>query len=129
MGGILLAAVVLIGVALYSRTLSIATIGEEGYVPYDALLAGGSFDHAKFVESGGSCDGLSAGTPRAVACPGVINTQYAGITVKNGNLLQSAIPYVADDQQRSLRTTDLRLVDFKTEFTMYPGGQDGGTVC
>ncbi len=99
---------------------------DTGYAAYDPQLAGNTYDTTQWVMIPGHCDGLSEA--RAAQCRTAM-TPYAGISVKNGVLTQNAIPYATRDGQPGLRTADLRLINFKTEFTMMPGGIDGGTVC
>jgi hypothetical protein len=117
--------VAVVVVLTWSRSpYSIVQFGEEGFEPYDPRLSLNEYDPLKWVQSPVSCAGL-AGT-RLSNCQGLAAGQH-GLSAKDGTLVQSAVPYV--NVQPSVRTADLWLVDFRTEFQLFAGGADGGTVC
>ena len=115
------------GIVAYGANRLDIAVGEEGYTPYDPQLAGGSFDQLKWVEVGGSCNGLTG--QREASCKAVMSVPYNDVTIRNGKLVHTGLPAADQSGQRTLRTKDLRLIDFRTEFQLYPGGVNGGTIC
>jgi hypothetical protein len=133
---IMLAVIVVAMFAYLGGTGSLSVLGEESYQPYDPLLAAGSFDKTKWVSEAKpmirqfySCSGSTitdsqydvynyvqnmtfpTGVGLVIKFPSPPTVAYTGYSYKS--------PYSDVDGPQlagKIRTKDLRLVNFKTEF-------------
>ena len=152
--GIVLVVLAGLLVVFWNSITQSAILGEEGYVPYDSLLSSGSFDKSKwsYVMPDGGCvptgqnvscyptpyascvsAPLSPGSCVSGTAPSkrVCWTPYQGISASNGNLLFTPIAGAIGNKVPVVRTNNLRLANFKMEFSVSTSragsGSHGGT--
>jgi hypothetical protein len=136
--GIILVVLIGAGVATYFGAFQSVILGEEGYHPYDSLMAAGSYDREKWLFSAKpylcNYDSCSGGT---VKCGEYAPYNYVK-TSASGPIIMATYPsipnpsftghsyqfegdaYEAGDSAE-IRTVDLRLKDFKAEFSVLAG--------
>ncbi len=104
-----------------------SVIGEEGYTPYDPLLLGGSFDHNKWLYTGTTYDNTPFGcVGSATSCNGGTQacssqlTSYQGVTAGINSITINPLGYGRNGgyQGPYVRTANLRLINFKTEWSV-----------
>lgn len=118
--------VILIAVAVkYSGQFSV--LGEEGYNPYDTLLSAGTYDKAKWdyvnLTPCVPVVGYASSGQIAQLC-GAPAALYDGVSVKNNSIIISPLvgAYAVNPMSGPyLRTKNLRLKNFKTEWQLTAG--------
>lgn len=126
---VIIAALIGVGIIFSDGLFSVLSgvIGEEGYQPYDSMLASGTFDQGKWTYVGTSYGGSPFNcVGSASSCNGGSQicsaplSPYQGISATPNSITVSSLGYGRNDgyQGPYLRTKDLRLKDFKAEWSI-----------